>query len=288
MSQSVYQMITDRFIAELEKGNVLWWTKPWKGVRGGAYNRVSKKPYSLLNQLMLSKQGEYATFKQWSDLGGTIKKGSKSEIVVFWKITPTEEVKEDGTKEVKHIPILRYFNVFHISQVDGVEPLEVAELTELEPIEEAERIKEEYKSRENITIDEIVTNEAFYSPSRDYIQVPCKEQYTDIAEFYGTLFHEMVHSTGSSKRLDRLDTSINSRFGSETYSKEELIAEIGSASILNMLGIETPQTFRNSTAYIQSWLKVLRNDNRFIVSACSKAEKAVDYILNNNTEVVGE
>ena len=90
----------------------------------------------------------------------------------------------------------------------------------------------------------------------------------------------MVHSTGHKSRLDRLDTSINSRFGSETYSKEELVAEIGSATILNILGIETSKTFRNSAAYLQSWLRVLKNDNRFIVSASSRAEKAVNYIMN--------
>ena len=286
MSKNIYQMITDRFIKELENG-VIPWQKTWHGTfRSGAFNRVSKKPYSLLNQMLLSNEGEYATFKQWTDLGGKIRKGSKSEIVVFWKIQPIEEIKDDGTKEVKQVPILRYFNVFHISQVDGVEPLEMAELTELEPIAEAEKIKEGYKNRENIDIREIITNEAFYSPSSDYIQVPCKEQYTEIVEFYSTLFHEMVHSTGHMNRLNRLDTSINSRFGSENYSKEELVAEIGSATILNILGIETSKTFKNSTAYIQSWLRVLKNDNKFIVSASSRAEKEVNYILNN-TEVEG-
>lgn len=283
MSKNIYQMITDRFIYELEQG-VIPWERCWHGCRSGAFNRVSKKPYSLLNQMMLKHQGEYATFKQWKDLGGTIKKGSKSEVVVFWKVTPIEETKEDGTKEVKYIPILKYFNVFHISCVNGIEPLEMAELTELEPIAEAEKIKEEYKSRENLDILEIVTNEAFYSPSHDMIQVPCKEQYTDIAEFYSTLFHEMVHSTGHKTRLDRLDTSINSRFGSEIYSKEELVAEIGSATILNLLGVETPKTFKNSTAYLQSWLRVLRNDNRFIISAATRAEKAVEYIMNKEVE----
>lgn len=285
MCKSIYQMITDRFIEELEKG-VIPWQRGWYGVRSGAYNRISKRSYSLLNQMILKHQGEYATFKQWTDLGGTIKRGSKSEIVVFWKIQPIEEVEEDGTRMVKQIPILRYFNVFHISQVNGVEPLEIAEFNELKPIEEAEKIKEEYKRRENINISEIITNNAFYSPIRDMIQVPCKEQYSDIAEFYNTLFHEMIHSTGHKSRLNRLDTSINSQFGSETYSKEELVAEIGSATILNILGIETIKTFKNSTAYLQSWLRVLKNDNKFIVSASSRAEKAVNYILNN-TEVEG-
>lgn len=285
MSKNIYQMITDRFIEELEKGCIPWF-RPWNGCRSRAFNRISKKPYSLLNQMMLKHQGEYMTYKQASDLGGHVRKGEKSEIVVFWQIKPIEELQEDGTKTVKQIPILRFYNVFHISQIEGIEPLEVTEFTELEPIAEAERIKDEYKIRENIDIRELVTNEAFYSPSRDIIEVPCKEQYTDISEFYSTLFHEMVHSTGHRSRLDRLDTSINSRFGSETYSKEELVAEIGSATILNILGIETAKTFRNSTAYLQSWLRVLRNDNKFIISASSKAEKAVNYILNI-TEVEG-
>ena len=86
----------------------------------GAFNRVSKRPYSLLNQMLLSKSGEYATFKQWQELGGHIRKGEKSEIIVFWKIYPIEEMQEDETKTVKNIPLLKYINVFHISQIDGV------------------------------------------------------------------------------------------------------------------------------------------------------------------------
>lgn len=277
MSKSVYEMVTDRIIEQLEQGCIPW-QRPWTGVQNDAYNIISKRPYSLLNQMLLKHTGLYGTFKQWQELGGHIRKGEHSEIVVFWKIQPIEEIKEDGTKTIKQIPLLRYYNVFHISQVDGVEVKEKP-IVYIEPIEEAERIKEEYKAREHIEIREIVSNKAFYSPSGDYIQVPCKEQYTNIEEFYSTLFHEIVHSTGHKTRLDRLGTGSNAHFGSETYSKEELTAELGSASLLNMLGIETPKTFKNSSAYIQSWLRVLRNDNKFIVSASSKAEKAVNYIL---------
>jgi antirestriction protein ArdC len=121
----------------------------------------------------------------------------------------------------------------------------------------------------------------------DYIQVPCKEQFNDIMEFYSTLFHEMVHSTGHRDRLGRLDVGVKlASFGSEEYSKEELIAEIGSAFLMNHIGIETIKTFKNSAAYIQSWLKVLRDDKRFIVSASSKAEKAMKYILGTMEENV--
>jgi antirestriction protein ArdC len=171
-----------------------------------------------------------------------------------------------------------------VSQVEGVEPKNVKPV-EHKPVEEAERIKNDYMERENIVIEEVVTNEAYYSPMMDYIHVPCKKQFNDIMEFYSTLFHEMVHSTGHRDRLGRLDTGVKlASFGSEEYSKEELIAEIGSAFLMNHIGIETANTFKNSAAYIQNWLKVLRNDNRFIVSASSRAEKAMKYILGINEE----
>ena len=118
---------------------------------------------------------------------------------------------------------------------------------------------------------------------QDLIHLPLTNQFKSTEEYYSTAFHEAVHSTGHSSRLDRLTTGANASFGSETYSKEELVAEIGSASILNMLGIETNKSFRNSASYIQSWIKVLKNDTRFIVSATTKAEKAVKYILNDST-----
>lgn len=277
---NVYEMVTERIIAELEKG-VIPWEKPWTGVKSGAYNRVSKRPYSLLNQMLLKHTGEYATYKQWQDLGGQVKKGEKSEIVVFWKIFETEETNKDtGEKETKKIPLLRYYNVFHISQVEGVEPLKPEQLNdEVEPIEEADKIITDYITREHIEFTECRSNEAYYSPSQDAVVVPMKEQYTVINEYYSTTFHELTHSTGHKSRLNRLETGAVAAFGSETYSKEELVAEIGSASLMNLLGIETVKTFRNSAAYIQSWLQVLRNDNKFIVSASSRAEKAVNYIL---------
>ena len=275
---NVYEMITNRIIAELEKGNIPW-KRPWTGVRSGAYNRITKKPYSIINQILLKYSGEYATFKQWSELGGHIKKGEKSEIVVFWKIYQKEEINEEtGEKEVRKIPVLKYYNVFHISQVEGVKPLEVP-FREVEPIEEADKIITMYVNREHLDFKELPSNKAFYSPSRDRVVVPMKEQYENINEYYSTTFHELTHSTGHKSRLDRLETGAIASFGSETYSKEELVAEIGSASLMNMLGIETPQTFKNSTAYIQNWLQVLKNDNKFIVSASSRAEKAVNYIL---------
>lgn len=277
---NVYDMVTNRIIAELEKGQIPW-EKPWTGVRSGAYNRITKRPYSLLNQMLLQHRGEYATFKQWQDLGGHIRKGEKSEIVCFWKILEQIDINEEtGEKEIKKIPLLRYYNVFHISQVDGVEPLAPEQLNnEVEPIEAGDKIITDYIDREHLNFIECKSNKAYYSPSSDTVVVPLKEQCQLINEWYSIAFHEISHSSGHKSRLNRIQTGAISAFGSQDYSKEELVAELSSATLMSVAGLETPKTFRNSTAYIQNWLQVLRNDNKFIVSASSKAEKAVNYIL---------
>ena len=277
MKFDIYQTITDRIIEQLEN-NEIPWRKPWVNVCNGAFNRVSKRPYSLLNQLLLSHTGEYASFKQWTELGGTIRKGEKSEFVVFWTFLKKVKQTEDGEETEEKIPVLKYYRVFHISQVEGVEPLETVTLSEsIQPIERADQVIDDYVKREKVTYVEELCNKACYSPLLDMVTVPCKKQYKEIAEFYSTTFHELTHSTGHKKRLNRFDES---SFGKEAYSKEELVAEIGSASILNLLGIETSQSFENSTAYISSWLKRLKNDKRLIVSAAGKAEKAIKLILD--------
>lgn len=280
MSINVYELVTNRIIEQLEN-NIVPWEKPWHGTIDGAFNRVSKKPYSILNQMLLKYNGEYATFKQWQELGGHIRKAEKSEIIVFWKMYPIKEKQDDGTEIIKTIPLLKYINVFHISQVDGVEPLKQKVTHDIEPIEKAEKILNDYWNRENITIEHVKGDKAFYSPMFDKIQLPLFEQFKQSEEYYSTAFHESVHSTMKTSRCNRQEDRKGKvvSFGSEEYSKEELVAEVGSAQLMNIVGIETTKSFRNSTAYIQSWLKVLRNDNKFIVSASSKAEKAVNYIL---------
>lgn len=280
MSINVYELVTNRIIEQLEN-NIVPWAKPWGGTLDGAFNRVSKKPYSILNQMLLKYDGEYASFKQWKDLGGHIRKGEKSEIVVFWKMYPIKEKQDDGTEIIKTIPLLKYINVFHISQVDGVEPLKQKVTHDIEPIDKAEKILNDYWNRENITIEHVKGDKAFYSPMFDKIQLPLFEQFKQSEEYYSTAFHESIHSTMKTSRCNRQEDRKGKvvSFGSEEYSKEELVAEVGSAQLMNIVGVETTKSFRNSTAYIQSWLKVLRNDNKFIVSASSKAVKAVNYIL---------
>ena len=277
---NVYQIVTNRILEELEKGCVPW-KKPWMSMRMqcGAYNRITKRPYSILNQLLLRHEGEYATIRQWNQLGGTVKKGSKSEIVVFWKMQKFEEEREDGEIEEKNVPLLRYYRVFHISEVEGVTPLPQPDFFESTGIEEGDEVIRNYEEQEHIIIREIISDKAYYSLSRDQIVIPDRNQYEDIHEFYSTTYHEMVHSTGHPSRLDR-----ELSFASDTYSKEELIAEIGAAMLMRTVGIDTESSLKNSASYIHGWMKQIRQDERLIVSAAAKAEKAVKYILGNVDE----
>ena len=153
----------------------------------------------------------------------------------------------------------------------------------LNPVETAENVVSIYFNRETCKLNIHETDRAYYSPSTDVVNVPKMTQFSIIGEYYSTLFHEMTHSTGHSSRLNRLnDESTN--FGSEVYSKEELVAEMGSAFLLNRVGIDSKEAFRNSVAYIQGWSKALRNDRNLFVSAASKAEAAVNYIINGKED----
>ena len=273
----IYSEITDRIIAQMEEG-IIPWSKPWVAC-GKAISRSTGKPYSLLNQMLLGRPGEYLTFKQCQEAGGKVKKGEKSSMVVFWKWIEQED-EETGKK--KEVPFLRYYNVFHIDQCEGVTAKHTTETTfpdGAEPLEAAQEIIYDYLSREGVKLLHEEGDRAFYHPSTDEVVLPIRKQFVSTAEYYSTVFHELTHSTGHAKRLNRL--SKPSFFGTEDYSKEELVAEIGAATLVNHVGLETSTSLRNNAAYIQNWLKVLKNDKRFIVSAAGKAEKAVNLILNN-------
>ena len=277
MANNVYQMITDRIIAELEKG-VIPWAKPWTGVRSGAYSRSTGRPYSILNQMILGKPGEYLTFNQVRQAGGTVRKGEKAAFVVFWKPLPVTEKTKDGKEVTTIVPFLRFFNVFHIDQCENVEPkYKETDLKPADPIAEAESVIDGYVQRSGVRLIKEKSDRAYYSPTFNEVHLPLIEQFPQIAEYYSTAFHELTHSTGHKKRLDRLTATAH--FGNEEYSKEELVAEIGAASLMNTVGIETQASFKNSAAYVGNWLTALRNDSRLIVSAASKAEKAVKMIL---------
>ncbi len=271
----IYQAVTDRIIAQLDQG-IIPWHKPWIA-SSQAVSHTTGKPYSLLNQMLLGKPGEYLTFAQCQKEGGKIKKGEKAQMVVFWKWIETED---EDTHEKKEVPFLRYFNVFHVDQCEGIATKHATPIqANIKPDEEAERIISSYLTISGVTLCHQEGDRAFYSPSSDTVTTPLLKQFSNVAEYYSTAFHELVHSTGHISRLNRLEKT--AFFGSKAYSKEELIAEIGSAALVNHCGLETASSFRNSAAYIQGWLKALQNDKRFIVSASGKAEKAVDLILNS-------
>lgn len=286
-NEKIYAAVTDKIIAQMEQG-VIPWKKGWKAI-SGSYNAKSKRYYSFINQMILwTKPGAYASFKQWNELGCKVKKGEKAEFIMEWfskeiKYTKTDENgDEEEVKYRKWFP--RIYPVFHSSQVEGWTEPEANEIKAADPIKEAEELIEAFKSFSGIKaiITDKESDKAFYSPIRDYIQIPKKEQFSDIAEYYSTLFHEMTHSTGHSSRLDRgLDKL--AAFGDKSYSKEELVAELGSAMIMARLEIDTPETFMNSAAYLQGWLKALKNDKTLLVSAASYAEAATRYIFNEQT-----
>lgn len=279
----VYQIVTDRIINALSFGEIPW-HRPWCSVDGGAYSRVTGRPYSLLNQMLLSHTGEYASLKQWIAIGGKIRKGEKPEIIVFWK-WPEKTVKRyDGNEEeektvVTENPILRYYRVFHISQVEGVAPNErKVRLYDTKAIDRAEKLLKVYCIREGIQLECEPSNEAYYSPNRDVIHIPDIRQFPYAEEYYSIALHEAIHSTGHATRLNRKGLQTVT-FGSKEYSKEELIAEIGSACLMNHLGIETDRSFMNATGYIQGWLSVLSNDKKIIVISACQAEKSAKYIV---------
>ena len=264
----------------MEKGRIPW-HRPWK-CSSGAISRATGKPYSVLNQLLLPKSGEYVTFKQAIEEGHPVKKGEKASMFFFFKFIDSED-KDTG--EVKKVPMLKYYSVFHISQCEGMKPrFAVSDVphSNLEPDDRAEQILVDYVKRSGVTLKKEHSDRAFYRPSTDTIVIPDMGQFVDVAEYYSTLFHETVHSTGHPSRLNRItDTAM---FGSRSYSKEELTAELGAAYLVNTVGLETPSSFGNSAAYIQGWLAALKDDKRFVVSAAGKAEKAVRLIMGEIEE----
>lgn len=248
---------------------------------------------------MLGKPGEYLTYKQAQAEGGNVKKGSKGRMVVFWKMLQTtkkdssgNDVRDsNGLPVAKVVPVLKYYTVFHIDDCEGIKAKwsDPEQTNDVQPIEAAQTVLDGYLTRERIPLINEKGDRAFYRPADDEIHLPLMEQFEDAIGYYDTAFHEATHSTGHPKRLNRISIGAAfASFGSEDYSKEELVAEIGSCGIMHQLGLETEKSFRNNAAYIQSWLRALKNDRRMIVSAAGKAEKAIAMIMGSTAETDAE
>ena len=212
----IYEAITNRIIEELEKGQIPW-QKPWVSA-GSCVSYATGKPYSLLNQILLGRAGEYATFQQIQKAGGRVRKGEKSRMVVFWKWI---EQKDEETEEIKKIPFLKYFNVFHIDQCEGIiarHPLEESlPVTPASADDKAESVIAKYITASGVRLISRESSEAFYKPSTDTVVLPLRTQFGDTAEYYSTAFHELTHSTGHPKRLNRITET--ARFGSAPYDR---------------------------------------------------------------------
>lgn len=263
---------------QLAKG-VIPWTKPWAVRSDGIISHNNGRAYALRNRMLLEYGGEYATFNQIRNAGGRVKKGEHASTVYFSKrIAKTDK---DTGEVTDSYWLLRAYSVFRIgSQTEGVEP-KYADRWEYGgvPKDDTEvlAVVTAYAERTGVK----VLNggaQAFYSPSDDTVIVPGHGAFTHRAEYWHTVFHELVHSTGAPSRLNRAS---GNTFGSSEYAYEELVADIGASLCLGRLNIDTEQAIANSGAYCSHWKQRISAFSGAMFSECvRKAEEAMNYIFN--------
>ena len=320
----IYSYITDLIINTIEKVGHLPWQKDWvgSGADGTAKNYVSKKEYTGANFLLnfdvkFDEDGKgylvpikfvqpyYLTFNQIRETKASLKKDSKARRVIYYtmifnydngtlkfkttdKAKFTEFVKSQGlTKEdlkahLVKIPVIKYYNVFRADDCTGLKfPSDKIDSKKVNPIEQAQQLIDGYKNPPTYTF---IGDRAYYQPSTDTLNMPKITAFNKEASYYCTYFHELTHSTGAKKRLDR---DFSGKFGSKNYAYEELIAELGAVFMCSEAGILF-QTKENSAKYLKNWNTVLvtelENDNRFFLKASAQSQKAVNYILNRNSD----
>jgi antirestriction protein ArdC len=290
----VYSIITERIIDKLEAGTVPW-HKPWRSI-GAPRNLVSKKPYRGVNVWLLTAQSYtsayWATIRQINELGGQVRKGEKSTPVVFWKIyvdgvevkagEPEPEAQEAEGQGRRRF-VLRYYSIFNTEQCELpaaiAEKLALPEQRQLDPIEACETILAGMPNPPEIVH---AGDKAFYSPAADRVTMPPRRLFESAEEYWSTLFHECGgHATGHMKRLNRDSIRDAAPFGSAIYCAEEVLAEMTSAYLCGITGIEN-RTIDNSAAYVAGWAKRLRDDRKLIIHAAAQAQRACDYVLNGN------
>jgi len=187
------------------------------------------------------------------------------------------QYKKSG-RVVKVLRFLRYFSVFNIADIEGIEfDIPEVELKDNEKIEKCDHLVLNMPNPPKFETTN--TDRAFYAPILDLINMPSIKQFENSEEYYSTLFHEMIHSTGHETRLNRNGITEIGKKKSDIYSKEELVAEMGAAFLCATTGIDYDAITENSAAYINGWLKVLKADKRFIFQSAASAQKAANYIL---------
>jgi antirestriction protein ArdC len=278
----IYQQITTAIIEAIEAGcNKL--KMPWHTAAVIPTNASTKRSYRGINVFALwvaaAKRGFrtnlWATYQQWHELGAQVRKGEKASVVVFWKIYGLEEQQVetnnggDNEDEPRARCFARAYHVFNADQVDGFQIPEIPTLPEAERIERAEL----FFRRAGAKIVE-KGQRAAYNVQADEIHMPPFSVFKKADYFYATLGHETVHFTGHASRCNR---QLASRFGSESYAAEELIAEIGSAFLASELQLEI-EPCTDHAPYVANWLQVLKNDKRAIFTAASHAQRALDWL----------
>jgi antirestriction protein ArdC len=287
MTADVYSRVTDKIIAELEKGERPW-LKPWNAEH--AAGKISRPlrhnglPYSGINVLMLwveaMEKGYNAplwmTFKQSQELGGHVRKGEKGSLVVYANaITKTEQNEETGEDEEHKIPFMKGYTVFNVEQIDDLpaQYYATAQAPQLEPAQRFDHAEQFFKNTGAII--KHGGNRAFYTIGADLVQMPPFEFFKDPESYYATLSHECTHWTRHPERLNR-DFG-RKKWGDEGYAMEELVAEMGSAFLSADLGL-SPEIMTDHAAYIGSWLKVLKEDKRAIFNAAAHAQRAAEFM----------
>ena len=273
---TIAQEVTDRIIDQLKAG-VCPWKQPWTGGTGSnlmPVNHVTGRAYSGVNVLLLwirtqdagYGNNRWLTYKQAQEAGGHIRKGEKGTRVVF--VSTFERETQDGPERV---PFLKAFTVFNVAQCEG---LSLSADEPREPVNQHERDEDaEGFIRTTGAVINHGEGRAYYRQSTDSIMIPDFETFTSASAYYATVFHEIGHWTGAPFRLDR---QFGKRFGDDAYAAEELVAELTSAFCCAELGIQN--TAGADAAYIAHWLKFLTHHSTAILTAASKASKALEYL----------
>jgi antirestriction protein ArdC len=282
-----HQELTDKIIVALGAGTAPW-RRPWdKTACGGAtapVNAATGHRYRGINLFVLgmsplafaSNDPRWCTYRQAGARGWRVRKGEKATPVYFYKPIEIEDQTSDGGRETRRIPMLRTFSVFHASQIDGIPELAPAVGTKAV----AERIEDvEIIVRASGVPVRIGGDQAFYNRTFDFIQLPPDEAFHSPELRAATLFHELAHASGHASRLNR---DLSGGFGSASYAKEELRAELASCAIGSMIGL--PCDVPNHATYVQSWIGVLKQDRREIFRAAAEAQRIADYILGSHLD----
>ena len=277
-----YEVITQQILTQLEQGTIPW-RQPWR-TPGVPKNLCSQRPYRGLNVWLLLARPYaspyWTTYRQIQEIGGWVRKGEKGATVMFWKFVDDDrEEGSDAPLTHRRAPLLRTYTLFNVEQCELPPSLrERLAVPAHQPFPASvccERVIAQMPHPPRLVHE---ARTAFYAPRQDLVNLPPPFLFETAEAYFGTAFHELLHSTGHPSRLARPGVADLAPFASHAYSKEELVAEMGAAYLCGCCGI-APQTVENSAAYIASWLAQLHNDKTLLLQAASQAQRAVDWIL---------